>query len=284
MSYAVINGEFVKHDEAKLHISDLGLRRGYAVFEFFRVLQGVPLFIDDHLARLARSASIADLTLPQGKDKLKALLQNLIEKNTLNDAAVQLVLTGGYSEDIFTPTKPNLIIAPLAIEALPTHYHTDGVKLITHKHVRELPEAKSTAYLTALKLAKQMKQQGAMEIVYYDDSRVYEASRSGLAFIKNGVFVTAKEGVLESVTMKHLLILARERMPVEERNYTLQELLDADEALMTGAVRGVLLVSRIGDRAIGNGKIGEHGQALRQAFNEHVATYISKQKLSQQIV
>jgi D-alanine transaminase/branched-chain amino acid aminotransferase len=276
MKYAIINGEVVQYDEAKLHISDLGLRRGYAVFEFFRIVRGVPLFIDDHLARLARSAALADLPLPHSAAQFKALIERLIHRNHAQDAAMQLIVTGGYAEDGFSVTAPNLIVTPVAVEALPERCHRHGVALMSHRHVRELPEAKSTAYLTALALARQMRAQGAIDIVYYDDARVYEASRSGLAFITKGVFVTASERVLESVTMKRLLPLARAYMPVEARSYTLAELLSADEVLITGAIRGVLLVTHIDDCVIGGGVIGPHGQALRAAFEAQVASYVNR--------
>jgi D-alanine transaminase/branched-chain amino acid aminotransferase len=274
MSYAIINGETVSDDKAVLHISDLGLRRGYAVFEFFRVIRGVPLFAEDHLARLARSATLAELELPYSREQLEAFLRQLIEVNHLEDGAVQMVLTGGYSEDIFTVSKPNFIMAAVAVETLPPDYFSRGVKLITHKHTRELAEAKTTAYLTAMRLSKHMKAQGAMEIAYYDDERVYEASRSGLGFIKNGMFVTSKENVLESVSMKHFLFLVRQTIPVEERNYSLTELLEADEVFITGAIRGVIPVVMIDSQPIREGTVGRYGLELTKQFNDHVERYV----------
>jgi D-alanine transaminase/branched-chain amino acid aminotransferase len=274
MNYAIINGETVSSDKAVLHISDLGLRRGYAVFEFFRVIRGVPLFAEDHLARLVRSATLAALELPYSREQLEGFLRQLIEANRLEDGAVQMILTGGYSEDIFTITKPNFIVAAVAFETLPQDYFAKGVKLITHKHTRELAEAKTTAYLTAMRLSKHMKAQGAMEIVYYDDNRVYEASRSGLGFIKSGVFVTAKESVLESVSMKHFLSLVKQSLAIEERNYTLTELLEANEVFITGAIRGVIPVVMIDAQPIGEGRVGRYGLELTKQFSDHVERYV----------
>jgi branched-chain amino acid aminotransferase len=274
MNYAIINGETVSDDKAVLHISDLGLRRGYAVFEFFRVIQGVPLFAEDHLSRLARSAQLAELELPYTREQLETFLHQLVEANKLEDGAVQMILTGGYSEDLFTISKPNFIMAAVAVEALPPDYFSKGVKLITHKHTRELAEAKTTAYLTAMRLSKHMKAQGAMEIVYYDDNRVYEASRSGLGFIKNGMFVTSKEGVLESVSMKHFLSLVKQTLKVEERNYTLTELLEADEVFITGAIRGVIPVVTIDSQPVSGSKVDRYGLELMEGFRNHVEMYI----------
>jgi branched-chain amino acid aminotransferase len=273
MTYAIINGETVSNDKATLHISDLGLRRGYAVFEFFRVIQGVPLFAEDHLARLANSAKLAELELPYTTEQLETFLRQLINVNKLENGAVQMVLTGGYSEDLFTIGQPNFIMAAVTVETLPPDYFAKGVKLITHKHTRELAEAKTTAYLTAMRLSKHMKAQGAMEIVYYDDNRVYEASRSGLGFIKDDTFVTSREGVLESVSMKHFLSLVKQSLATEERNYTLTELLEADEVFITGAIRGVIPVVMIDSQTIGNGEVGKVGLELMEGFRNHVEIY-----------
>ena len=130
MKYASINGTIIEHDKASLHISDLGLRRGYAVFEFFRVLRGVPVFLEDHLERFERSARLLELTPPFGREKLEALIRELIELNDLREAGLQMLLTGGYSPDAFTPGPPNLIIAPIAVTPPPAHLYQQGGKVI----------------------------------------------------------------------------------------------------------------------------------------------------------
>lgn len=276
MRWVLLNGEAVPSPEAKLHVNDLGLRRGYAVFDFLRVKAGVPLFLEDHLARFRRSAELAELDLPYSDAQLAAQLEQLVALNDIEHAGAQLLLTGGYSEDLFTVRAPNLVVQ--AFPADPSAEHPRGAKLITYRHRRELPEAKSTAYLTALRLGKRMASQGALDVIYHDGERVYEAARSGIAFVKGGVLVTAKDEVLGSVSIKQLLEVADPLLDVQRRAYTLLELLAADGVLVTGAVRGVHPVFQIDDTTIGNGAVGPHSAALLEAYARHVQAYVASRK------
>ena len=275
MSYVNINGELVKYQDAKIHINDLGLRRGYGSFEFFRVLRGIPVFIEDHLARFENSSRAIDLEVPYSLEQLEGFIHELIRVNRLETAGIQLILTGGYSEDIFTPAQPNLIIAPIGLRSYPAEQFEKGVKLILHQHVREIPEAKTIAYLTAVKLGKRMRAHGAAEVVYHDGTHVSEAARSSLGLIKNGVLVTAREGVLPGITRIHALDLAQKMMPIEERAFTLDELLGADEVFITSSTRGVMPVTQIENQPVGSGQVGPHLKALMKAFNEHLEAYLS---------
>jgi branched-chain amino acid aminotransferase len=276
VKYASINGTIIEHDKASLHISDLGLRRGYAVFEFFRVLRGVPVFLEDHLERFERSARLLELTPPFGREKLEALIRELIELNDLREAGLQMLLTGGYSPDAFTPGPPNLIIAPIAVTPPPAHLYQQGGKVILHKNLRELPEAKTTDYLIAVKLAKRMRAEGATEVIYHDGETVYEGGRSSLLIVQQGTLVTAQAGVLPGITRKHLLEVARSILPIQERPITLSELYSADEVLLTGATRQVMPITQIEDKMVADGKVGPYSQQLMKAFQEHLEAYLNR--------
>ena len=76
--WAFINNQFVTAEQAVLPVSDLAIQRGYGVFDFFRTVDKVPLFIDHHLDRLQHSASVLRLQLPFSKDELKSIVHELI--------------------------------------------------------------------------------------------------------------------------------------------------------------------------------------------------------------
>lgn len=276
MKYASINGTIIEHDKASLHISDLGLRRGYAVFEFFRILRGIPVFLEDHLERFERSARLLELTPPFGREKLEGLIRELIELNNLQEAGLQMLLTGGYSPDAFTPGQPNLIIAPMAVTPPPAQLYQQGGKVILHQNLRELPEAKTTDYLVAVKLAKRVRAEGATEVIYHDGKTVYEGGRSSLLIIQQGTLITAQAGVLPGITRKHLLAVARPILPVQERPITLAELYSADEVLLTGATRQVMPITQVEDRRVGDGQVGPYSQQLMKAFQEHLEAYLNQ--------
>lgn len=274
MNYVNINGELAKEAEAKIHISDLGLRRGYGAFEFFRVLRSIPVFIEDHLARLENSARLIELEVPYRKAQLEGFIRELIEVNELGAAGIQMVLTGGYSEDAFTPGEPNLIIAPVEVKPQPERLYTHGSKIILYQNIREIAEAKTTTYVTAVKLSGRVRTEGATEVVYHDGTYVTEGGRSSLCFIRSGVLVTAKDGVLPGITRTHMLRLAEKILPVEYRAFTLEELFAADEVILTGATREVMPVTQIEDKPVADGRVGPYTRALMKAFRGHVEAYL----------
>ncbi|MCS7194435.1 MAG: aminotransferase class IV [Meiothermus sp.] len=276
MRYTYINGHILEHAQATLHISDLGLRRGYAVFEFFRVLKGVPVFLEDHLERFAHSAALLELEPPHGPEELARVVLELIDHNGMTEGGIQMLLTGGYSEDAFTPGQPNLIVTPIPVNPPPRQLYEKGGKIILHMNRRELPEAKTTDYLVAVRLAKRARAQGATEVVYHDGQWVSEGGRSSLLLVKNGVLVTAKEGVLPGITRKHLLQVARPLLPIEERPIALEELMHADEVLLTGATRQVMPITQIEDQPVGDGQVGPWAKALMGAFQRHLEAYLSQ--------
>ncbi len=278
MRYANINGKVVEYAQACVHISDLGLRRGYAAFEFFRILRGIPVFLEDHLERFANSARMLELELPFSQEALEGYIRELIRLNEVQEGGLQMLLTGGYAPDAFTPSQPNLILAPLEVKPPPAHLYQQGAKIILHPNRRELPEAKSTDYLVAVRLSRRVRAEGATEVVYHDGHTVYEGGRSSLCLIKDGVLLTAQEGVLPGITRKHLLQVARPLLPIREGPLTLQDLFSADEVLLTGATRQVMPITQIEDRPVGNGQVGPWAKVLMRAFQEHLEAYLARQE------
>ena len=275
-SWAIIDGQHVPHEGATVHVSDLGLRRGFAVFEMFRVEAGVPLFLEDHLARLQRSADVVGLPLPRSTEAISADVHALIAANGPEVSAVQILVTGGPSHDGVTFHHPICVITSMRMP--PRSSEPTAATLVTHRHTRELPDAKSTNYLTFMRLAASMRAAGAIDVLYHDGAHVSECARSGIAVVTANTLVTSREGVLASVTMRHLLEVARGRMRVEERPITVDELHRVDEVLTTGSVRGVVPITRIDEHRVGNGVVGPHARALATAFTAHVDAYVAARR------
>jgi len=236
----------------------------------------VPLFLEDHLARLARSADAIGLPLPRGIDGVEDDVHALIDANVAGVTGAQVLLTGGPADDGVTFRQPTCIVTTMAVA--PRASAPAGASLVTHQHTRELPEAKSTNYLTFMRLTATMRAAEAIDVLYHDGVHAAECARSALAIVHEGTLVTRREGVLASVSMKQLLAVARERMPVEERAITLEELHAADEVLSTGAVRGVVPVIAIDGRPVGDGAVGPHARALFTAFAAHVDGYVAARR------
>ncbi len=278
--YHCINGRQVEASDASIGLNDLAFLRGYGIFDFFLVRGGVPLFFDDYLARFARSARLLGLEPPLSTPELKQHIYALIEANGLPDAAIRLLLTGGYAADSYTPVTPNWIIMEHAMPQTPPEQHAQGIKLMTYRHVRELPEIKSTNYLTGIRIREALQRAGAPEVLYHDGQWVSESARSNFFILtRDGVLVTPHDGVLHGITRKQVLALAQQAdIPVEERGIALSELSEAAEAFLSSTTKGVLPVVQIDDIRLGEGKPGPVSRQLSEAFNAHVLAYVEKHR------
>ncbi len=273
-----INGMLAEAGTAAIGVNDLGLLRGYGIFDFFLVRRGAPMFFDDYLERFFRSAGLLGLDVPVSLPELKQHIHELLDANAQPDSAIRLLLTGGYAEDSYTPARPNWIIMQHEMPRTPPEQYARGIKLMLHRHVRELPEVKSTNYLTGIRIREDLKRAGAPEVLYHDGRQVSESARSNFFIVtSNGVLVTPRDNVLHGVTRKQVLALARQAgIPVEERAVELSELPAAAEAFLTSTVKGVLPVVQIDDMPIGEGMAGPLSVQLMTAFHAHVEAYIQR--------
>ncbi|NJK83331.1 MAG: hypothetical protein HC912_05440 [Saprospiraceae bacterium] len=151
MKYYNLNGHLVAKEDAYIHISDVGLQRGYGIFDYFVVLQGVPLFFDDYLDRFEHSAQFMDLPIPLSRAAMKKRILDLIAVNKTLDCAIKIILTGGFSEDGYTPASTsNLFILPMPAIKHQAKDVAQGIRLMTVDYVRDLPEVKSLNYVMSL--------------------------------------------------------------------------------------------------------------------------------------
>jgi branched-chain amino acid aminotransferase len=135
--YSIINGVFFEKDDAKISISDLSIQRGYGIFDFFRTVQNQPIFLEDHLDRFFYSAAEMKLEPPFNRSQIKELIYELIAKNNVPDSGIKMILTGGYSEDGFSLSLPNLIITQVAF-TFNNELFDKGMSLISYDHQRQL--------------------------------------------------------------------------------------------------------------------------------------------------
>jgi len=275
--YYDVNGGLRQKYTASFRLDDLGLLRGYGIFDYFLVRQGVPMFWDDYSERFYRSARLLGLEVPVSNAELCQRIGRLLEANREKDTAIRLLLTGGYADDSYTPIEPNLAIMQHSMPAVAPERYEEGIKLMLYRHLREVPEVKSTNYLTGILIREKLRQAGAPEVLYHDGRLASESARSNFFIVTaEGVLVTPAEQVLHGVTRKHILALARQAgIPTEERDLALSELPSAAEAFLTSTIKGVLPVVQMDDVRVGDGKPGPVARHLRELWQNHVADYIA---------
>jgi D-alanine transaminase/branched-chain amino acid aminotransferase len=266
MEYSYLNGQIVPLQEANLNITDLGLLRGYGIFDFFKAVNGQTVFMEDHLDRFERSAKLMHLELPYSREQLRSAILTLVQLNPQPLLGIKLILTGGYSPDGYTPTTPNV-----AILAKPFKFAdmTKGMKLMSIEYLRELAEVKSLNYTVPIWHLPQMRAMGADDYLYHKDGEVSELSRSNVFIVKNDKIITPKFGVLYGITRKRILIFAQKHFEIEERPLSLTEFYTADEVFTSGSTKKIVPIIQVNDHEFSGGQTGKITQKLQTLFEEH---------------
>ena len=243
-----INGQWTELQQAVIPVSDLGLQRGYGVFDFLRVKANRPLFVDAHIDRLYRSLEYMRLQIKYSKDEIKAILNELLQKNQLVHSGVRITVTGGASPDGYTPAEPHIMLVQQALAAPPDQLQTDSFKLVTHAFRRQLPEVKTTDYLMAIWLQPWIQEQRAQDVLYHWNGSITECPRSNFFIVtRNNTLVTPAAGMLKGITRANILAVAKELLTIEERELTQEDIRNAKEAFISSSTKRLRPVSAIDD-------------------------------------
>jgi len=247
-NWSFINNEFIQEEKAVIHISDLSIQRGYGIFDFFKVLNGIPVFLDEHLERFYSSAKAMRLGIDYSKDELRKIIFELLQKNNSGDTGVRITLTGGYSTDGYLLSKPNLILSLRPFIPQTKEQFEKGIKLITYEHQRQLPHVKTIDYLMGIWLQNMIKQNNADDVLYHQNGVVTECPRSNFFIVTNDQkIVTPSKNILNGVMRRHLIAAAQEKFIVEERDLTIEEIKTAKEAFITSTTKTILPVRQINE-------------------------------------
>ena len=272
-----VDGRFVPADEAVIPVDDLAVLRGYGVCDIMRTFKGEPYFLNEHILRLENSAKEIGLTLPWQARQIKDIVLKTLKKNqSIDEANIRIVITGGSSPDFFHPQgNPRLIVLITDIKKLPENWHTKGVKIITHKLERMLPDAKVTSYIPAAMALKEAQKKGAMEAIYVNRRmEAMEGTTSNLfAFFKD-TLVTPKDGVLKGITRQAILSLAKKLYTIEQRPILLKDLVNANEIFISGTNKGIVPVIQVDEHTIGTGRPGKNTEKIITELENHTLDFI----------
>ena len=277
MKYTWINGVYLDDSEACLHVSDLAIQRGYGVFDFFSVRRPRPFHLPDiakdgepyqytppkpfllssYLDRFYQSASGLNLQVPLEKEELTDIIHQFIAKNQLNGHGVKMILTGGYSDDGYTPLKPNLIIRAHLLKQPGIDKYMSGFRVMTHEYQRSTPGYKSLDYRHAIALIPLLKQKGLDDVLYHYKGVITEFPRSNFFMVdQHNRIITPTNNILEGITRKALLHVARDSYEVQERDILVDELLIAREAFLTSTTKLIMPITEIDGNPVGDGLPG----------------------------
>lgn len=271
-----IDGKFLKENEAKIPVYDLGLLRSYGVFDFLRTYNKKPFYLKEHLKRLLKSAKIIGLKHNFKIRHLEKLVYLTLSKNKhLKEANIRIILTGGDSYDFITPNKPRLIIMITPVKELNKKLYEKGGKLITKIYERIDPNAKTLVYTDAVKFLHEAKKKKAVEVLLIDkNNEILECTTSNFfAVIDKKIITPPKDKILEGITRKIVLDLCKKfKIPAIERKIYKEEIKNFEECFITASNKEILPIIQIDNIKISN-KPGIMTKFLMEKFRELTKNY-----------
>ncbi|MDO8610452.1 MAG: aminotransferase class IV [bacterium] len=266
-----LNGKFVTEDQLIISPRDLGFSRGYAVADFLVTHNHQPFKLSEHINRLFKSAEIIGLKIPWNKTQLISWVIETLDKNDKNtEKMVKIILSGGVSHSMYQSEKPTIAIIIDEYTSQPSSYYENGVKIKTIKFKRPFPQAKTTNYVEGIKQLSEVKKDDISEIIYFDDSQVFEGAGSNIFAVINNVLVTPKNNIVEGITRKVLLEILHLSIPIDVKNFTYDELLNSSEVFLTGSSKGVRGVIEINGKPVGDGAVGKITKEVEIQFKNYI--------------
>jgi len=268
-----VNGAYLPEEEATISIFDRGFIFGDGIYEVSAVLGGKLVDCEAHLARLERSCGEIRLSLPWSTAELVAIHEELIARNSMKEGGIYLQVSRGAADRDFAfpkDVKPTLVMFTQERNLSDAPAARTGIKVVTCPDIRWARRDIKSVNLLAPVLAKQLAaESGAQEAWMLEGDVVTEGASSTAWIVKGKTLISRplSEKVLPGITRKAVLaFLAETGFTFEEREFTLTEALDAEEAFITSANSFVMPVVQIDGHTIHNGAPGPSALRLREIY------------------
>lgn len=276
-AFCFLNGQIVPVSQAKVSVYDIGLLRGFGIYEGLRTCNRKPFMLEAHLERFHRSAEKMALKIPATDLEIGTILGQLIEKNVPQgkEGLIRVILTGGtaISGIEYDHETPTFYMLVEEFKPLDQGYLENGCSVTVFDHQRQFPASKTTNYIQTVLLQDDRKKAGALEIMYTSGGKMLEGAGSNFFIVKNRVIATPKGNVLGGITRKVAIDIARPHFAIEERDITVDEMYAADEVFLTSSFKDVVPVVRVGEKTIADGKPGPVTKRVIGLFDEFTRTY-----------
>ena len=276
---AYVNGRYVPHARARVHIEDRGFQFADGVYEVCEIRNGRIIDETRHLDRLERSLGELEITRPMSREALRTIMRQVIRRNRVTDGIVYLQVTRGVARRDF-PFPPDGTPPSLVVTARSTsrsgndRLAESGIAVISLPDNRwERVDIKSVGLLPNTLAKQKAKEAGAREAWLVDrDGYVTEGSSSTAWIVtQDGVLVTRPNGtgILPGVTrMTATDVAASLGLRIEERKFTVEEAQAAREAFLTSASTVVMPIISIDGHTVANGNPGSVARELRAHFHD----------------
>lgn len=278
---ACLNGVILPASEAKVSVWDRGFVFGDSIYEVMRLYGGRMWLAEPHYDRLANSLRAMQFS-GVDLDRLRSRVDGLIAAAGEREATVYIQITRGvaprmhaFPDPAVSPTE--LIVVRPYDDRATARLRETGVKVVTQPDLRwKRRDVKSTNLLANVLANEYAHKHDAYEAILVEDGIVTEATHSSLLWVRGGRLEATPNGsaILPGTTRGGLPLGSIDQAAIHEATITLDELLEADEVILTGTTIEVLPVVAMNGRAIGSGAAGPVVRRLQAAFRRSVATWL----------
>lgn len=269
--YVYLNGEVIRKEEAVISPFDHGFLYGMGLFETFRVYNGHPFLLDDHLERLNHSLKLLNIEAQYSREQILTALRQLLKKNNLANGYIRLNVSAGIGE-IGLQTKPyeepNLIIFSKPLTAM-----NKEKKAVILNLKRNTPEGqerlKSHHYLNNILAKREIGDAIDSEGIFLtEEGFLAEGVVSNLFWIKGNVLFTPaiETGILNGITRQFVMKLAsKQGMTIKEGFFPIESAKEAEEVFVTNSVQEIVPIASFN----GKSKPGISGEKVNELQRQY---------------
>lgn len=277
--YVYVNGHFMKKEDVKISPFDHGFLYGLGVFETFRIYNGHPFLLDDHLERLKSALQVLNIDRAFSREEILDILKELLSKNSLRHAYIRLNVSAGEGEiglQTERYTQPNILVFCKPLSPPEGLAEKQAVVLSLRRNTPEGEQRlKSHHYLNNVLAKREIGNAVDQEGIFLTkEGYLSEGIVSNLFWCKGEILYTPSidTGILNGITRRYVLALARSAgLEVREGFYMPEETEVADEIFLTNSIQEIVPVTTFSGRDY-PGKIGPVVQALYKHYEAHRET------------
>lgn len=278
--YIYLNGQIVKQEEAVISPFDHGFMYGLGLFETFRIYDGHPFLLDDHISRLNEGLQLLNISKAFSRLEVVELLDNLLKVNNLTNAYIRFNVSAGSGAiglQTEAYTNPTIIIYIKPLGPSGGLLEKRG-KIVTIP--RNTPEGrerlKSHHYLNNIFAKREIGNTLDVEGIFLThDKYIAEGITSNLFWVKNHTLYTpcVNTGILNGITRKFIIYLAKETgLKVEEGFYSVEHLIEAEEVFATNSIQEIIALDCVDSHHYFEGENGEVTRTLHKAYQQYTSS------------
>ncbi|MCC6581332.1 MAG: D-amino acid aminotransferase [Phycisphaeraceae bacterium] len=278
-----LNGQWLPVGEAKVSVEDRSCMFGDAVYEVLRYYDGKPFAPKLHVERMRHSLDAVSIPLPEEFERLPQISDELVRRNAMPHCKAYWQISRGVApreHEAPAGLKPTVLVMTYEVPPLNVDAPAPRKRAILTPDLRWLRcDIKAVTLLANVIAKTHALRAGAQEAILHRDGVVTEGSATTVFIVRGGVLMTHPLSplILGGITRATLLELARKHnIPAQERPFTVDQLLTADEVFISGTTTHVGAVTEIDRRTVGEGDVGPVTARLNRLLIEHILATVTQ--------